>query len=305
MEDVNVSSEQELRKLLEEGKITQEEYTDLEEAMRKSRVVNSQSAIQQTDKPKSKRKLGIAAFVLMLAGIILPIMSFFVCFSISGGGEGDVIFLGCLVLCVLLEISAFVFGVISWPDVFGKAATIASFLILIAGFLFVIGSMPRRVSIQEEKRQLTPLEATELERFPLDNMEGVVTQSGVQIDKEISSDGNGSLRIEAGAPIVIRLFETGDIDIEQARLIYQAKVRTENIQGQVYLEMWCHFPGIGDFFSRGLMTPLSGTTEWTTEETPFLLKAGENPDNVKLNLVINGKGTAWIDDIRLLKGPLK
>jgi hypothetical protein len=41
------------------------------------------------------------------------------------------------------------------------------------------------------------------------------------------------------------------------------------------------------------------------EETPFFLKKGENPDNVKLNLVINGKGTAWIDDIRVLKGPLQ
>jgi hypothetical protein len=69
--------------------------------------------------------------------------------------------------------------------------------------------------------------------------------------------------------------------------------------------MWCHFAEFGDAFSRGLMTPLTGTTEWTTEEIPFLLKKGENPDNVKLNLGITGKGTVWIDDIRLLKGPLK
>jgi len=88
-------------------------------------------------------------------------------------------------------------------------------------------------------------------------------------------------------------------------LIYQARVRTEGIEGQVFLEMWCHFPGKGDFFSRGLQTPLTGTTNWTTEEIPFFLKKGENPDNVKLNLVINGKGTAWIDDIRLLKGSLR
>jgi hypothetical protein len=106
-------------------------------------------------------------------------------------------------------------------------------------------------------------------------------------------------------PTVIRLFETGDIDVENARLIYQARVRTEDVEGKVYLEMWCHFPGKGDFFSRGLQTPLTGTTEWTTEETPFFLKKGENPDNVKLNLVIKGKGTAWIDDIRLLKAPLR
>lgn len=148
-------------------------------------------------------------------------------------------------------------------------------------------------------------EVTEIKRFPVDNLERIITKSGVQIDKQITSDGNGSLRITVGEPTTIRLYETGDIDIENARLIYQAKVRTEGIEGQVYLEMWCHFLGKGEFFSRGLQSPLTGTTNWTTQEIPFFLKKGENPDNVKLNLVINGKGTAWIDDILLLKGPLK
>jgi hypothetical protein len=150
-----------------------------------------------------------------------------------------------------------------------------------------------------------PQEVVELKRFPIDSLEGIMTRSGVQFDKEVSSDGNGSLKIIATEPTVLRLFELGDIDIENARLIYQAKVRTEGVEGQVFLEMWCHFPGKEEFFSRGLQTPLTGTTNWTTEETPFFLKKGENPDNVKLNLVINGKGTAWIDDIRVLKGPLQ
>ncbi len=77
------------------------------------------------------------------------------------------------------------------------------------------------------------------------------------------------------------------------------------MEGQVFLEMWCHFAGKGEFFSRGLQAPLTGTTDWTTEETPFFLKKGENPDNVKLNVVINGKGTAWVDDVKLLRAPLK
>ena len=151
----------------------------------------------------------------------------------------------------------------------------------------------------------TPQEVVELKRFPIDSLEGIITQSGVQFDKEVSCDGNGSLKMVATEPTVVRLFELGDIDVENARLIYQAKVRTEGVEGQVYLEMWCHFLGKGEFFSRGLQTPLTGTTNWTTEEIPFFLKKGENPDNVKLNLVINGKGTAWIDDIRVLKSPLQ
>lgn len=148
-------------------------------------------------------------------------------------------------------------------------------------------------------------EVVEIKTYPIDSMEGIITQSGVEIDKAVSSDGKGSLKITATGPTVVRLFDTGDIDVENARLIYQAKVRTEGIDGKVYLEMWCHFPGKGEFFSRGLQTPLTGTTNWTTEETPFFLKKGENPDNIRLNIVIDGKGTAWIDNIRLLKGPLQ
>jgi hypothetical protein len=149
------------------------------------------------------------------------------------------------------------------------------------------------------------IELIQLRQFALDDTDGLIAQSGVGIDRQISSDGNGSLRIEATQSTTVRLFEIGDLDIENASLIYQAKVRVENVEGQVYLEMLCHFPGKGEFFSRGLTSPLTGTTDWTVAETPFFLKTGENPDNVKLNLVIDGTGTAWIDDIRLLKGPFK
>ena len=150
-----------------------------------------------------------------------------------------------------------------------------------------------------------PTQVTELKHFPLNDLEGVLSRSDVEFDRAVSSDGGGSLRISVTQPTVVRLFELGDFDIENARLIYQAKVRTQGVNGQVYLEMWCRFPGKGEFFSRGLQTPVSGTTDWTTEETPFFLQKGENPDNIKLNLVMNGTGTAWIDDIRLLKGALQ
>ena len=144
----------------------------------------------------------------------------------------------------------------------------------------------------------------ELKKFPVDSMDGVITQTGVEPDSKITSDGKGSLCITADGPTTVRLFEVHGLDVENARLIYQAKVRTEGVEGQVYLEMWCNFPGKGEFFSRGLQSPLSGSTGWTTEETPFFLQKGEKPDYIKLNLVVNGKGAAWIDDIRLLKGPL-
>ncbi len=150
-------------------------------------------------------------------------------------------------------------------------------------------------------------QVTELRRFPLDSLDGIITQSGaeLEIDRSTSSDGKGSLKIVVSEPTVIRLFETGDIDTENARLFYEAKIRTKGVGGPVYLEMWCHFPGLGEFFSRNPQSAVTGTTNWTSMETVFFLKKGERPDNVKLNLVIGGKGTVWIDDIRLRKGPLQ
>ena len=76
MENVNVSSEQELKKLLEEGKITQAEYDELEKAIKTTPPANIEIPLSQGDKSKPKRKLGIIAFVLMLAGVILPIAGF-------------------------------------------------------------------------------------------------------------------------------------------------------------------------------------------------------------------------------------
>ena len=146
-------------------------------------------------------------------------------------------------------------------------------------------------------------EVIEIGHYPVDDLEGVIMAGCVEFDDAISADGGGAIRAATTEPTTFRLYETGDIDIEDARLIYQAKLRTSGVDGRVYLEMYCHFPGKGDAFSRGLQTPLTGNTDWVTEEIPFFLREGENPDNVKLNLVIDGSGTAWIDDIRLLKAP--
>ena len=277
----NVSSEEELLQLRNEGKISEDEYGELLETLRKTAKLNVGQELQDKSQPVRTSGLAIASLVFSLVGPI-----------------------GCIpaVICGHLALRKIQKEV----AVQGRGLALAGLIIgyIVLGPSIVLSSLlyytGRRVAITPPQ-----IEVTEMRRFPLDNTEGLITQAGVQVDKQISSDGNGSLRIEATKPTTVRLFETGDIDIENARLIYQARVRTENVEGQVYLEMWCHFEGVGDFFSKGLAMPLTGITGWTTEETPFLLKKGQNPDNVKLNLVINGKGTVWIDDIRLLKGPLK
>lgn len=86
----------------------------------------------------SKRKQGKIAIYLMSAGFVLPIVCFFVSYTIStsfGLGEMDVVMAICFALCVLLEVPAFVIGVISWPDVLGKATVTA--ISVLAGILIL------------------------------------------------------------------------------------------------------------------------------------------------------------------------
>ena len=85
MQDIsNVSSEEELLQLRNEGKISEEDYKELRGAMRKSTKLDVELPTAGTDKPKSKRKLGKTSFTLMLAGFILPALGY--AFTVIMGG---------------------------------------------------------------------------------------------------------------------------------------------------------------------------------------------------------------------------
>ena len=75
----------------------------------------------------------------------------------------------------------------------------------------------------------------------------------------------------------MRLFELADPGVEDCRVIYRAKLRSENLDGRAYLEMWCRLPDGGEYFSKSVQNPVSGTTDWASYEIPFLLKKGQRP----------------------------
>ena len=49
---------------------------------------------------------------------------------------------------------------------------------------------------------------------------------------------------------------------------------------------------------------LSGTVNWARCKIPFYLKRGQKPDLIKLNVVVEGQGTMWLRDVKLLKTSL-
>jgi hypothetical protein len=119
---------------------------------------------------------------------------------------------------------------------------------------------------------------------------------------DIVVEGEGWL-VDARGSKPVRLFEIAVSETERCLITYRATMKSENLEGRAFLEMWCRFPGFGEFFSKGLNLPLKGTTEWTSYETPFRIKKGQRLDLVKLSLAVEGRGKVWIKDVELLKTP--
>lgn len=130
------------------------------------------------------------------------------------------------------------------------------------------------------------------------------TTADPTISKDLAVTADKAWLADCQKPQTIRLFEVKNPGVDQCMVIYQASLKTQDLDGQAYLEMWCRFPGKGDYFSRDLAHPATGSNDWASYQTPFLLKNGERPDLIKLNLVVKGTGKVWVKDVELVKGPL-
>lgn len=157
MENINsISSEEELLKLRNEGKISESEYNDLLNTM-KARPAEPKDALTDTEKLKSKRKLGKRAFRSMLAGIILPIIFLGICILSNNWilpniykltylnytdmrlfhFDLDYVTPACFALWAAMEAVAFVLGVIAWPNTYGKATLASICFMFVISLLFI------------------------------------------------------------------------------------------------------------------------------------------------------------------------
>ena len=127
-------------------------------------------------------------------------------------------------------------------------------------------------------------------------------------DPTITADGiaveEDGWVIDAQQSRTVRLFEVPAPDAEHCLITYRANMKSQDVRGRAFLEMWCRFGGRGEFFSKGFQQSVQGTTHWASYEIPFYLKKDQRPDLIKLNLVVEGAGKIWMKEIELLKTPL-
>ncbi len=133
------TSEQELKQLLDEGKITEEEYRELLEAIRQKETM--QKPVEKPKEPKPRTGYGKAALILMIIGFLLPLVPLILNLILSFQARQD--HTGLMLICVgpfimvsmLCELLAFIFGVIGWKTKSGKVAAIGAPCL---GIIFIV-----------------------------------------------------------------------------------------------------------------------------------------------------------------------
>ena len=146
-----------------------------------------------------------------------------------------------------------------------------------------------------------PGKPSDIEYFPCDSMDKVLSTDVVSLDKGFSSDGAGSLKVTVDQPSTVRLFEVPAPGAENAKYVYKAKVNVKDLLGDASLQMIIHFKNGGEV---NTYQTTKGPGAWTPMEVFAIVQKGQKPDKVSLNLLVSGTGTCWVDDVHLEQVPL-
>jgi hypothetical protein len=133
----------------------------------------------------------------------------------------------------------------------------------------------------------------------LSSIDAIITRTGVTLDTAISPDRKGVIRVDSTDPTTIRLAEVPLDGVEDVTLVYRGHLRTRALRGHAYLEMLCSIRGMGEFPSKLLQSPVTGTTDWVSQQTEFFVEKGRQVEMIKLNVVIDGPGIVWVGPILL------
>jgi hypothetical protein len=126
----------------------------------------------------------------------------------------------------------------------------------------------------------------------------------MRLDEETSFDRNGSLVVTTtGENPSFLLYEIKGAELANSVTHYQARLKTKDLTGTASIEMRMRFPEKGEFYFAFPKTSLEGTRDWVKQEASFWTDPGESPDRVYLMLKVEGTGTVWIDDLKLLRSP--
>ncbi len=111
-------------------------------------------------------------------------------------------------------------------------------------------------------------------------------------------EGSPVLRIEnsntAPTSVILKEAALGDmVDTSDMRIVYRARMASQEVDGFAYLEFWAVIGG-NAYFSRALNDKFSGTQAERDTSTLFFFEAGESVESVRLGVRFEGPGTVTL-----------
>jgi hypothetical protein len=105
-------------------------------------------------------------------------------------------------------------------------------------------------------------------------------------------------------PMTVTVLSIDQPGVKGPRYSLSGQVKYENVEGVGYLELWNHFPGGGQFFSRtladqGPMMKLTGASGWRPFVLPFDATGAPPPTRLVFNVVLPGRGVIYLGPLEL------
>jgi hypothetical protein len=129
------------------------------------------------------------------------------------------------------------------------------------------------------------------------------------MDNEFSYDGLGSIRVESEDSATAYLFILRDISHKRAKLKWEAYCKSKDLEGKAFMEIGVQiYSKSGKEYDTYIYRGdefISKTTDWKKLKVEFLCTEGRMISTVQLNLIVKGRGTVWIDQVKFTATPLK
>ncbi len=151
------------------------------------------------------------------------------------------------------------------------------------------------------------LELVEIDRNTIENEDDIKNIDNAVFDDKNSSDGNGSLMLKVENSTKITLLHKNDIDTKECSLVILMMFRTSDIDAKdnLFLELsTVQLSGLNTT-TRSVRKLIEFSPEWAETSITLVPEPEYYPDNFTLQLISNGTGTIWIDDIVVTKSPLR
>ncbi len=125
-------------------------------------------------------------------------------------------------------------------------------------------------------------------------------------DGLVAEESAGTLRITTGQPAIVQLAaaNAATTQPQNTPLRYTAELNAQALEGAAHLEVHVLLSGgkTGYVFGRDTQdTAVTAADGWKTVTGSFSLKPEHVPDQIKISLVVDGKGSVLVRNLRLVR----